>query len=101
MKQEFTLEEALTGGKVTIEHLNGRRLTISLSRRHILKPNEVLVIGGLGLPDINSSGNFGKLFLLVNVKIPTYLEEGKRQTLLNVSVVKEIGVEKFGYEDEG
>jgi len=78
------LEESLTGGKITIEHLNGRQVTLKLKPGKILKPNDVLVIDDLGMPDMK--GGYGKLYLILNVKIPKQLPEETVQALLTVTI---------------
>jgi DnaJ family protein A protein 2 len=59
MEQEISLEESLTGGKLTIEHLNEKQVTLQLRPGRILKPNNVLVVDNLGMPDMQ--GGYGKL----------------------------------------
>jgi len=87
-EQEISLEEALIGGKRTIKHLGGKKFTLSLERGRIIKPNDVLVIDGLGLPNIKSPKNFGKLYLIISVKFPEHIEEEKLNGLLKVVCVE-------------
>lgn len=84
IEQEITLEEALIGGKRTIEHLGKKKITLSFERGHIIKANDVLVINGLGMPNMKSPKTFGKLYLVMSVKFPESIEEGKLNTLLKV-----------------
>lgn len=84
-QQELTLEESLTGGKITIEHLNDKQITVKLKPGRILKPNDILVIDNLGMP--NMEGEYGKLYLILDVKVPQVLPEDKLQLLLNVMKV--------------
>jgi len=81
IEQEITLEEALTGGKITIDHLAGKKVTITLEPGKISKPNDVMLADNLGMP---MQGGFGKLYLILSVKFPTNVEEGKLAKLVEV-----------------
>lgn len=83
-EQEISLEEALIGGKRTIKHLGEKKITLAFERGHIVKPNDVLVINGLGMPNIKAPKTFGKLYLVMSVKFPSSIEEGKLSILLKV-----------------
>ncbi len=84
VEQEITLEEALVGGKFTIDHLGGKKTTLVLEPGRIVKPTDILMVDGLGMPDFKAPGNFGKLYLIISVKFPTAIEESKLATLLKV-----------------
>jgi len=84
-QQEITLEEALTGGKFTIEHLANKRVTLSLEPNCIVKPNDILLIDGLGLPILSSGKKMGKLYLIISVKFPEHIEKSKLELLLKVN----------------
>jgi len=83
-EQEITLEEALIGGKFTMEHLGGKKVNLNLDPGRIIKPNDILMVDNLGMPDYKNPGNFGKLYLIINVKFPSQLEEGKLASLVKV-----------------
>lgn len=83
-EQEISLEESLVGGKRTIEHLGGKKVTLTFERGRVVKPNDVLVIEGLGMPSIKPPKTFGKLYLIVSVKFPESVEESKLSSLLKV-----------------
>ena len=83
-EQEITLEEALTGGKFTMDHLGGKKATLVLEPGRIVKPNDILIVENLGMPDLKSPGIFGKLYLIINVKFPSQLEEGKLAAIVKV-----------------
>ena len=85
LEQEITLEEALAGGKFTIEHLSGKKVTLTLEPGKIVKPNDVMIVENLGLPQFGSPKAFGKLYLIISVKFPTEVEESKLTALLEVS----------------
>eukprot|EP00826_Nyctotherus_ovalis_P061291 TRINITY_DN8704_c0_g6_i2.p6 TRINITY_DN8704_c0_g6~~TRINITY_DN8704_c0_g6_i2.p6 ORF type:complete len:108 (+),score=34.75 TRINITY_DN8704_c0_g6_i2:787-1110(+) len=85
-EHEITLEEALIGGKFTIEHLGEKKATLSLEPGRIVKPNDILVIDDLGLPTFGSPKKFGKLYLIISVKFPEHIEGNKLESLLKASL---------------
>ena len=85
VEQDITLEEALTGGKFTMEHLGGKRTTLTLEAGRIVKPNDILMVDGLGMPDFRAPGIVGKLYLIISVKFPAQLEEVKLSNIVKVS----------------
>lgn len=82
-EQELTLSEALTGGKFTFEHLCGKKMNLHLKKGKIVKPGEVMVIDGLGMPIMKSPGSFGKLYLVATIKFPKKLEDERLDSLLD------------------
>lgn len=84
-EQEITLEEALIGGKFTIDFLADKKVTFTLEPGRIVKPDDILVIEGLGLPDYKKPGSSGKLYLIISVKFPSKIEEEKLSPLLKVN----------------
>ena len=85
IEQDITLEDALAGGKFTIEHLCGKKVTLALEPGKIVKPSDVMVVENLGLPQFDNPKTFGKLYLIISVKFPTQVEESKLGALLEVS----------------
>lgn len=84
-EQEITLEEALAGGKFTMHHLGDKKVNLSLEAGRIVRPNDILVVDGLGLPTFGSPKKFGKLYMIISVKFPEHIEEEKLESLLNVN----------------
>lgn len=85
LEQKITLEEALAGGKFTIEHLCGKKVTLALDPGKIVKPSDVMVVENLGLPQYGTPKVFGKLYLIIAVDFPKQIEESKLGNLLDVS----------------
>ena len=85
VEQETTLAEALTGGKFTIEHLCGKKYTLVLEPGKIVKPTDVMLVDGLGMPDYSAPGTYGKLYLVISIKFPTKIEESKLEPILKVT----------------
>lgn len=86
-EQEITLEEALCGGKFTIDFLCEQKHTFILDPEdQLAKPNDILVADDLGLPDFKNPGlPRGKLYLIVAIKFPKDLQEENHEKLIEVS----------------
>lgn len=85
--QGITLEEALTGGKITIDYMCGKKITLVIEPGRIVNPNEILYIDNLGLPRYKGHGN-GRLYVLVAVKLPIGLQKQTYDKLMNVFNIK-------------
>lgn len=69
--QQITLAEALCGFQRVIKHVNGQLLVLEES--DIIKPDELKVVCGQGLPYLNCNGVNGDLFVKYEVEFPTDL----------------------------
>lgn len=68
----ITLAEALTGfNRVVLTHLDGRGISLNLPqpRGRILKPDQILVVKGEGMP-YKKSDHKGDLYLTVKIDFP-------------------------------
>jgi len=65
----LTLSEALTGYEFSISHLDERKLIVRSANNEIIKPGDLRVIHGEGMP-IRKQDMKGNLFLKFNVKFP-------------------------------
>lgn len=83
-EQEISLEEALCGGKFTIDFLCGQKVTLVLEPGKIVKPNDVVFVENIGLPDFKSPAARGKLYFVISVKLPSNVNEDKLEPLLKV-----------------
>lgn len=83
VEQEITLQEALTGGKFTIDFLGGKKHNLVFEKDKIVKPNDVLFIDGLGMPNHKITG-YGKLYIIITIKFPSVLEETLHEKLVEV-----------------
>ncbi|KAG8631561.1 hypothetical protein KVT40_000701 [Elsinoe batatas] len=69
---EISLREALTGiDRVVVKHLDGRglKLTVQQPKGKVLRPDDVLLIKGEGMP-MKRSDSKGDLYLVIRVKFP-------------------------------
>lgn len=70
LQKEITLVEALTGLTFTLTHLDGREIVIKTTPGKVIKPNEVMVIDGEGMPYLGNPFTKGKLFIVFSIKFP-------------------------------
>lgn len=84
IEAELSLEEALTGGKFTFEHLGGKKINLTLEPGRVVKPDDVLVVEGMGMPDFRAPGKIGKLYFIVKVKFPDHVPEENRDKIIEV-----------------
>eukprot|EP01063_Lacrimia_lanifica_P017457 TRINITY_DN24541_c0_g1_i1.p1 TRINITY_DN24541_c0_g1~~TRINITY_DN24541_c0_g1_i1.p1 ORF type:complete len:422 (+),score=196.91 TRINITY_DN24541_c0_g1_i1:47-1312(+) len=72
--QEITLNEALTGFTLPIEHLDGRKIEIRSRPGQVLDPQRLWVIDREGMPVKNTGGTEkGSLIITLTVKFPEKL----------------------------
>ena len=106
-KCEISLLEALTGLKIAITHLDGRRILISTNPGEIIQPEKLKTVSELGMPFFNSPYRFGNLYLDFQIVFPNKLteEENKKLTeILQNDRINKIGnlpkdIEKYTMED--
>lgn len=85
LQKEITLVEALTGFSFTLTHLDGREIVISTTPGKVIKPNEVMVIDGEGMPYLGNPFTKGKLFIVFSIKFPeTPFSEAQVRVLKSV-----------------
>lgn len=91
-----TLAEALTGfSRVVLTHLDGRKLKYTSTVGKVLRPGDVIVVRGEGMPFGHRREGFGDLYLTVQVNFPddNFLsEKGEYQNLINLLPQKPISV---------
>jgi len=73
-KQSITLNEALTGYEFEIRHLDGRILIVKSEPRDVVKPGDIRVVEGEGMPCYKNITSKGKLFIKFNIEFPNYKE---------------------------
>ena len=78
----ITLLEALTGGEIVINHLDGTQLRKRLNG--IVTANTIDRINGKGMPIRKYPGQYGDLLVHYNIQHPTYLSDEQKQQLKNV-----------------
>ena len=69
MEHVFPLYDALTGAAAQYAHLDGSAYVLTSS--HVIKPNSVFCVKGLGMP--NGNKGFGNLYVKCNIDFPSVL----------------------------
>ena len=86
-KMEIDLITALTGGKVYLKHLDDRVLECTIEAGEVVRPGDVKVIRGAGMPTHRQPHNRGDLYLHFNVAFPTKLSLSAEQAGLLESLL--------------
>jgi len=70
MEYEIPLIEALGGFSFTVKHLDDRVLLVKSNKGEIIKPGDVRVISGEGMPQHKQPFNKGNLYIKFNIEFP-------------------------------
>jgi len=71
--QTISLEDALVGFSMEIEHLDGKKVT--LKKDSVTRPDEVQKIADQGMPDFEEGHKSGHLYVKYTVRFPEKLTE--------------------------
>lgn len=77
---EVDLLSALAGGKVYIDHLDDHALSVDLPAGEIIKPGDMKVLRGQGMPSYRHH-EMGDLYVNLSVRFPDSLSEEQRGLL--------------------
>eukprot|EP01094_Clydonella_sp_ATCC50884_P019653 TRINITY_DN38_c0_g1_i1.p1 TRINITY_DN38_c0_g1~~TRINITY_DN38_c0_g1_i1.p1 ORF type:complete len:403 (+),score=168.05 TRINITY_DN38_c0_g1_i1:99-1307(+) len=83
-KREITLYEALTGFDFALETLDGRTLRVRSGKGDIVKPDDVRVVVGEGMPRHRDPYSKGNLFVQFKVKFPERIDAAQAKVLKSV-----------------
>lgn len=78
----ISLKHALLGTKLDIVMLNGKTETINIP--HVIEPNFVKTVRGLGMPITGYPGSYGDLLIHFNILFPRELSEHKKKEVETV-----------------
>ena len=106
-KCEISLLEALTGVKIAITHLDGRRILIQSKPGEIIQPQTLKTVEELGMPFFNSPFRFGNLYIDFQIAFPDKLTDEQSQKItkiLNNERINHVGsipkgIEKYTLEN--
>lgn len=84
VRRNISLLQSLTGAEVTLDHLNGEKVTLRSEAGDILPPDCVRCVDDLGMPVYNAEGKFGKLYVQLHVQYPKGLSAKQMETLKQV-----------------
>jgi DnaJ-class molecular chaperone len=77
---KISLKDALCGSCVKIKHLDGRILVIKTSPGDVIKPNQIRVVKGEGMPYKRSSNN-GDLYISYEISFPDTISKDQIKSL--------------------
>ena len=83
-KCEISLLEALTGVKIAITHLDGRRILIYTQPGEIIQPQTLKTVEELGMPFFNSPFRFGNLYIDFQIAFPDKLTDEQSQKITEI-----------------
>ena len=103
-KCEISSLQALTGVKLIINHLNGRKILIHSKPGNIIQPQTLKTVKELGMPFFNSPQRYGNLYIDFHIVFPDTLTEQQNKKLLEDEKTNIVGnlsedIEKFNLED--
>mmetsp|Transcript_88176 Transcript_88176/g.285409 ORF Transcript_88176/g.285409 Transcript_88176/m.285409 type:complete len:411 (+) Transcript_88176:3-1235(+) len=75
LESEVGLGEALTGFRLVVPHLDGRKLVVKSQPGEVLQPQQggvaIKAVAGAGMPIHQDPFNFGNLFLVLSIRFPS------------------------------
>jgi len=83
---DIGLLEALTGFKLVVEHLDGRKILLSNKDGDIIKPGMLKTVKELGMPFYERNYANGNLYLNFTIVFPTSLDKGQMEMIGKVLV---------------
>lgn len=86
LSQHVSLLDALSGVRFSVKHLDGQDLEVSCAENQVIRPGDVWVVKGKGMPRRGGSGRYGDLLVRFEVDFPESLpsvsgEASKRELL--------------------
>ena len=82
MKKKLSLGEALCGFQFVVEHLDGRKLVVRNEPGQLIKPGDVKVIAGEGMP-IHKGNGYGDMVVEFEVEFPERMSDSEIELLRN------------------
>jgi len=98
-EHKLTLVEALTGFKIPITHLDNRVLSVSSQPGEVVKPGDVKMVPGEGMPIHKRPYENGRLFIKFNIEFPKF-DEIKNNVKAIQGVLPKAPVYKFPADAE-
>lgn len=92
-KADITLLEALTGFKMEITHLDGRKILVKTRPGEIIKPGVLKTVEECGMPFFEAPNRFGNLFIEFNIKFPKSIDDSQASQLKTLFASSTMDVE--------
>jgi len=83
---DISLLESLTGFKLIITHLDGRKILVQNNPGEIIKPGQLKTIRECGMPFFENSHRFGHLYIAFNIVFPDKLDKKSLEIISKVLV---------------
>lgn len=74
--------EALTSSEIKFQHLDSRELKCSWDSSVVFAPGSVIKIRGQGMPILGRFGDYGDLYVHVNINFPSKISEYQKNLLI-------------------
>mmetsp|Transcript_1805 Transcript_1805/g.6393 ORF Transcript_1805/g.6393 Transcript_1805/m.6393 type:complete len:405 (-) Transcript_1805:297-1511(-) len=100
IKKNISLAAALTGAEFTINHLDGRVLHVKSKKGEVIRPGQVKMIQGEGMPTYKNPFEKGNLFIEFTVDFPKKIPENIATELNKLLPAKGTVVKPKGKEME-
>ncbi|KAJ5067843.1 DNAj-like-2 isoform a-related [Anaeramoeba ignava] len=86
IRKQITLVEALCGFKISIDHLDQRRLVVKSVKGDVISPGDIRGVLGQGMPLRENNLQFGRLFIRFSVKFPEkgWIDSTKQSSLIKL-----------------
>ena len=81
-KRQISLVHALTGGDITLTHLDGREIVVRTTPREIINSGMILLVRGEGMP--RNNGTNGNLYVIIEVQMPRTLSPTQQTELKKI-----------------
>lgn len=92
-RADISLLEALTGFKMLITHLDGRKILIKSRPGEIIKPGELKTVEECGMPFFEAPNRFGNLFIDFNIVFPKNVDDTQSAQLKELFKNEKMDVE--------
>lgn len=104
LERDITLTEALTGFKLVVPHLDGRKLIVRSKPGEVLQPRHggpcLKAVAGGGMPIHQDPFHFGNLFLVLTIRFPPALEPSVAKEIRRLLGAPQVEEEDLGDDTE-
>lgn len=107
LERDVSLAEALTGFRLVVPHLDGRKMIVRSKQGEVLQPQQsgiaVKAVAGGGMPIHQDPFNFGNLFLILSIQFPPSINpsvSGELRRLLGAPEAEEVHEAAYGEDVE-
>jgi DnaJ-class molecular chaperone len=84
---DITLFESLTGFKIVITHLDGKKILVQNKHGEIIKPGQLKTVRECGMPFFEGGYKFGNLYITFNIVFPEKLDNSQTESVKKVIII--------------